>query len=90
MFGRNKISQEEVESLRQRAEQDERVFAQVEEHKDMVDAGVTELEESYRQVEAGVTQVQENMKSAAALAEENAQLEATISHSLRACKERLE
>ena len=74
MFGRNKISQEEVESLRQRAEQDERVFAQVEEHKDMFDAGVTELEESYRQVEAGVTQVQENMKSAAALAEENAQL----------------
>ena len=90
MFGRNKISQEEVESLRQRAEQDERVFAQVEEHKDMFDAGVTELEESYRQVEAGVTQVQENMKSAAALAEENAQLEATLSHSLSACKERLE
>ena len=49
MFGRNKISQEEIEQLKNKINRDNVFFAEMEDQKDMFDASVAELEESYRQ-----------------------------------------
>ena len=89
MFGRNKVSQEEVEEQKKRAELDEQLFSRLEESRELFSADVEEIEESYRQVEADVRQVKENMKSAASLAEENTRVEAALIHSLNECGERL-
>lgn len=82
MFGRNRISQEETERLRELAEQDERFFSQVREQKDMFDAGVAELSESHRQMRADAVQVLENIKAVSSLAEENTKVEAALGYSL--------
>ena len=89
MFGRNKVSQEEVEEQKKRAELDEQLFSRLEESRELFSADVEEIEESYRQVEADVRQVKENMKSAASLAEENTRVEAALIHSLNECGDRL-
>lgn len=89
VFGRNKVSQEEVEEQKKRAELDEQLFSRLEESRELFSADVEEIEESYRQVEADVRQVKENMKSAASLAEENTRVEAALIHSLNECGERL-
>lgn len=90
MFGKNKISQEEMERLREAAEEDERFFSRMEEQKDMFDAGVAELHASYRQMKTDAAQVLENIKNASLLAEENAKVEASLGYSLNDYRERLE
>ena len=57
MFGRNKISQEEIEQLKNKINRDNVFFAEMEDQKDMFDASVAEREESYRQVAVDVTQI---------------------------------
>lgn len=75
MFGRNKISQEEIERLKSKINIDNAFFAEMEDQKDMFDASVAELAESYRQVAADVTQISENMNNAITLASGNAEIE---------------
>ena len=75
MFGRNKISQEEIEQLKNKINRDNVFFAEIEDQKDMFDASVAELAESYRQVAADVTQISENMNNAITLASGNAEIE---------------
>ena len=75
MFGRNKISQEEIERLKNKINIDNAFFAEMEGQKDMFDASVAELAESYRQVAADVTQISENMNNAITLASGNAEIE---------------
>lgn len=75
MFGRNKISQEEIERLKNKINIDNAFFAEMEDQKDMFDASVAELAESYRQVVADVTQISENMNNAITLASGNAEIE---------------
>lgn len=75
MFGRNKISQEEIEQLKNKINRDNVFFAEMEDQKDMFDASVAELAESYRQVAADVTQISENMNNAITLASGNAEIE---------------
>lgn len=75
MFGRNKISQEEIERLKNKINRDNVFFAEMEDQKDMFDASVAELAESYRQVAADVTQISENMNNAITLASGNAEIE---------------
>lgn len=75
MFGRNKISQEEIERLKNKINIDNGFFAEMEDQKDMFDASVAELAESYRQVAADVAQLSENMNNAITLASGNAEIE---------------
>lgn len=75
MFGRNKISQEEIERLKNKINIDNAFFTEIEDQKDMFDASVAELAESYRQVAADVTQISENMNNAITLASGNAEIE---------------
>ena len=75
MFGRNKISQEEIEQLKNKINRDNVFFAEMEDQKDMFDASVAELAESYRQVAADVAQLSENMNNAITLASGNAEIE---------------
>ena len=75
MFGRNKISQEEIERLKNKINIDNAFFAEMEDQKDMFDASVAELAESYRQVAADVTQISENMNNAITLASGNVEIE---------------
>lgn len=75
MFGRNKISQEEIDRLKNKINIDNAFFAEMEDQKDMFDASVAELAESYRQVAADVTQISENMNNAITLASGNAEIE---------------
>lgn len=79
MFGRNKISQEEIERLKNKINIDNAFFAEMEDQKDMFDASVAELAESYRQVAADVTQISENMNNAITLASGNAEIENNLS-----------
>jgi len=65
MFGKNKVSQEEIEKLKNIVEIDERFFAGIADKKEMFDATVSDLTESFRQTKADLNQVQENIKSAA-------------------------
>lgn len=75
MFGRNKISQEEIEQLKNKINRDNVFFAEMEDQKDMFDASVAELAESYRQVAVDVTQISENMNNAITLASGNTEIE---------------
>ena len=78
MFGRNKISQEEIEQLKNKINRDNVFFAEMEDQKDMFDASVAELAESYRQVAADVIQISENMNNAITLASGNAEIEINL------------
>lgn len=90
MFGRNRMSQEEIEKLHKLAEQDERFFSQVRDQKDMYEAGLAELAESHRQMRADAAQVLENIKAASSLAEENTKVEAELGYGLNECSRLLE
>lgn len=79
MFGKNKVSQEEIEKLKNIVEIDERFFAGIADKKEMFDATVSDLTESFRQTKADLNQVQENIKSAAELATGNVEIEAQLS-----------
>lgn len=80
MFGRNKLSQEEIEKIQEINQLDDSLFGQVKEQKNSFEAGVSEIRDSYRQVELGANQVCENIKNVSFLAEENVKIEAELLH----------
>lgn len=87
MFGKNKISQDEIEKLKKTVELDERFFEKMQDGKDMFEATLSESEESYRQMASDVSQVQENIRSATELAGDNTEIEAALCGSITACRE---
>ncbi len=87
MFGKNKISQEEIDKLKKILEIDERFFTETAGKKDMFDATVTEITESYRQVDADVAQLRENLRSSGELASGNLEVEAKLSRQINDCRE---
>lgn len=89
MFGRNKVSQQEIERLKNIVEIDERFFVGIDDGKDMFEATVSELTESYRQMEACVSQVKENIQCASELAAGNVEVEAVLSRRINECNERV-
>ncbi|MCM1106509.1 MAG: methyl-accepting chemotaxis protein [Blautia sp.] len=90
MFGKNKVSQEEMEALKEKKAMDDRIFERLEEQQDEFTADVEEIDASYRQVDANVNQVMQNMKEAAALAEQNTRVEAELIHSMGIYREQVE
>ena len=90
MFGRNKISQEEIERLKNKINIDNGFFAEMEDQKDMFDASVAELAESYRQVAADVAQLRENMNNAITLASGNAEIENGLGAIINDYRERVQ
>lgn len=90
MFGRNKISQEEIERLKNKINIDNGFFAEMEDQKDMFDASVAELAESYRQVAADVAQLSENMNNAITLASGNAEIENALGAIINDYRERVQ
>lgn len=90
MFGRNKISQEEIERLKNKINIDNAFFAEMEDQKDMFDASVAELAESYRQVAADVAQLSENMNNAITLASGNAEIENGLGAIINDYRERVQ
>ena len=90
MFGRNKISQEEIEQLKNKINIDNGFFAEMEDQKDMFDASVAELAESYRQVAADVAQLSENMNNAITLASGNAEIENGLGAIINDYRERVQ
>ena len=90
MFGRNKISQEEIERLKNKINIDNGFFAEMEDQKDMFDASVAELAESYRQVAADVAQLSENMNNAITLASGNAEIENGLGAIINDFRERVQ
>lgn len=90
MFGRNKISQEEIERLKNKINIDNGFFAEMEDQKDMFDASVAELAESYRQVAADVAQLSENMNNAITLASGNAEIENGLGAIINDYRERVQ
>ena len=90
MFGRKKISQEEIERLKNKINIDNGFFAEMEDQKDMFDASVAELAESYRQVAADVAQLSENMNNAIALASGNAEIENGLGAIINDYRERVQ
>lgn len=90
MFGRNKISQEEIERLKNKINIDNGFFAKMEDQKDMFDASVAELAESYRQVAADVAQLSENMNNAITLASGNAEIENGLGAIINDYRERVQ
>lgn len=87
MFGRNKVSQEEIEKIKNIVEIDDHFFAGMEDGKDMFEATVSEITESYHQVDADVNQVRENIRSAAELAAGNVEIESILSSRISECRE---
>lgn len=90
MFGRNKISQEEIERLKNKINIDNGFFAEMEDQKDMFDASVAELAESYRQVAADVAQLSENMNNAITLASGNVEIENGLGAIINDYRERVQ
>lgn len=90
MFGRKKISQEEIERLKNKINIDNGFFAEMEDQKDMFDASVAELAESYRQVAADVAQLSENMNNAITLASGNAEIENGLGAIINDYRERVQ
>lgn len=90
MFGKNKISQDEIEKLKKIVEIDEHFFEKMQGGKDMFDATLTECEESYRQVDADVSQVQENIRSASELAGENVEITSALCGKIAECRQEAE
>ena len=90
MFGRNKISQEEIERLKNKINIDNGFFAEMEDQKDMFDASVAELAESYRQVAADVAELSENMNNAITLASGNAEIENGLGAIINDYRERVQ
>jgi hypothetical protein len=89
MFGRNKVSQEEIENLKQIVAADEKFFEETQAGKEMFEATVSELKESYHQMEAGVSQVCENIQAASELAADNVEMELRIGQEISEYRQKL-
>ena len=82
MFGKNKVSQEDIERLKRTVEIDDQFFADTGSKGEMFHATMAEIKESHRQVEADVAQVKDNVQNAAALAAGNVEIEAGLRHAI--------
>ena len=71
MFGKNKVSQEDIEKLKRSVQIDDQFFADAGSKGEMFYATMAEIKESHRQVATDVAQVKDNVHSAAALASGN-------------------
>mgnify|MGYP000012377096 CR=1 FL=1 len=89
MFGKNKVSQEDIERLKRTVEIDDQFFADTGSKGEMFHATMAEIKESHRQVEADVAQVKDNVQNAAALAAGNVEIEAGLGHAIGECRDAL-
>lgn len=87
MFGKSKVSQEEIEKLKSIVEMDESFFKTAEDQKEMFDATVSEIAELHRQMNADINQVCENIKSATELAGGNVKIEEQLSQDINDCRD---
>ena len=87
MFGKNKVSQEDIERLKRTVEIDDQFFADTGSKGEMFHATMAEIKESHRQVEADVAQVKDNVQNAAALAAGNVEIEAGLGHAIGECRD---
>ena len=62
MFGKNKVSQEDIERLKRTVEIDDQFFADTGSKGEMFHATMAEIKESHRQVEADVAQGKDNVQ----------------------------
>lgn len=83
MFGRNKVSKEEFEKLKQTIQMDEDFFAEVQEKQAMFDATNGENTESRRQAAKDVEQISQNISGVVELASGNVETEARLTEALR-------
>ncbi len=90
MFGKNKVSQEELDRLRKIVETDEQFFETVGNQKDMFEATILDMEDSYQQMEAGIRQVSENILTATEMAADNVEIEISLGSQLAELKEEIE
>ena len=82
MFGKNKVSHEDIEKLKRTVALDEQFFAETGSKGEMFRATMGEIKESHRQVGVDIAQVKDNMQNAAALASGNVEIEAALSRML--------
>lgn len=87
MFGKNKVSQEDIERLKRTVEIDDQFFADTGSKGEMFHATMAEIKESHRQVEADVAQVKDNVQNAAALAAGNVEIEAGLGRAIGECRD---
>ena len=87
MFGRNKVSQEDIEKLKRTVQIDDQFFAETGSKGEMFHASMAEIKESHRQVDADVAQVKDNVQNAAALANGNVEIEAGLGHRIGECRD---
>lgn len=90
MFGKNKVSQEEMDRLKKIVETDEQFFETVRNQQDMFEATILDMEDSYQQMEAGIRQVSENILSATEMAADNVEIEISVAAQLAGLKENIE
>lgn len=90
MFGKNKVSQEELDRLKKNVESDERFFSAVGNRKDMFEATILDMEDSCQQMEAGISQVSENILTATEMAADNVEIEISLNTQMSELKEELE
>ena len=90
MFGKNKVSQEELDRLRKIVETDEQFFETVGNQKDMFEATILDMEDSYQQMGAGIRQVSENILTATEMAADNVEIEISLSSQLAELKDEIE
>lgn len=87
MFGKNKVSQEDIEKLKRTVQIDDQFFEETGSKGEMFRATMAEIKESHRQVQSDVAQVKENAQSAATLAAGNVEIEAGLGHSIGECRD---
>ena len=87
MFGKNKVSQEDIERLKRTVEIDDQFFADTGSKGEMFHATMAEIKESHRQVEADVAQVKDNVQNAAELAAGNVEIEAGLGRAIGECRD---
>lgn len=87
MFGKNKVSQVDIEKLKRTVQMDEQFFAETGSRGEMFYATMAEIKESHRQVGADVAQVKDNVQNAASLAGGNVEIEAGLGHTITECRD---
>ncbi len=87
MFGKNKVSQEDIEKLKRTVQIDDQFFAEAGSKGEMFRASMAEIKESHRQVDADVAQVKDNVQNVAALANGNVEIEAGLGFAIGECRD---
>lgn len=86
MFGKNKVSQEDIEKLKRIVQLDEAFFAETGSKGEMFHATMEEIKESNRQVDSDVAQVKDNVQNAAELASGNVEIESALNQMVGECR----